>query len=182
LKIAQLSITYLLQFDDDSLPLMVATLDSMPLARYAAEHWIAHANSGGMNPTLLHLILRLLTSGSVPLKNWIRIYNIDLGGCEDLSMDKAKVCSALYYSSLSGMQEVSDCLLQKGENVNAEGGRFGNALQAASHEGYEGIVKLLLENGAEVNEKGGEYGNALQAALVRGDEVIVKLLLSMEQR
>ena len=177
LKISEFSIAYLLQFDDDSLPLTVATLYSMPLAHYAAEHWIGHTKSGGMVPTVLQLILRLFTSGSAPLKNWIRMYNIDLGGYQDLSMDGAKVCSALYYSSLAGMPEVSDCLLHKGEDANAEGGRFGNPLQAASHEGYEAIVKLLLENGADVNAMGGEYGNALWAASLRGDEVIVKLLL-----
>ena len=59
-----------------------------------------------------------------------------------------EVYSAVYYSSLTGMQEVLDCLLKRGENANMEGGRFGNALQAASYEGYEGIVKLLLKNGA----------------------------------
>ena len=101
------------------------------------------------------------------------MYNIDFGGYTE----QAEVCSALYYSSLAGMQEVTVCLLHKGENVNEVGGRFGNALQAASHGGYEEIVKLLLENGANVNAKGGEYGNALQAASFMGDWVIVKLLL-----
>ena len=169
-KISRLSIAYLLQFDDDSLALTVATLISMPLALYAAEHWIDHAKSGEMDSTVVQLILCLFTSESAPLKNWIRIYNIDEGGYSDLLMDTStsKVCSTLYYSSLAGMQEVSDCLLCKGENVNAEGGRLGNALQAASYKGYKGISKLLLENGAEVNAKGGEYGNALQAASFRG--------------
>jgi len=47
-KISQLSIAYLLQFDDDSSPLTEDKLDSMPLARYAAEHWIDHAKYGGI--------------------------------------------------------------------------------------------------------------------------------------
>ena len=41
--ISKLSITYLLQFDDDSAPLTEAMLEAMPLAKYAAEHWIVHA-------------------------------------------------------------------------------------------------------------------------------------------
>ena len=177
-KISQLSIAYLLQFDDDSSPLKV----DMPLAWYAAEHWIDHAKSGGMDAAVLQLILLLFKSGSAPLQNWIRICNIDAKVLQmpwkktNLSMDKAKVCSPLYYSSLAGMQEVADCLLRRGENANAEGGDFGNALQAASHEGHEAIVKLLLENGAEVNAKGGTYGNALQAASSRGKEAMRQLL------
>ena len=152
-------------------------LDSMPLAQYVAEHWIGHAKSGGVVPTVLQLVLCLFKSESAPLRNWVRMYDIDARGHKDLSMDAAEVCSALYYSSLAGMQEVSDCLLHRGENVNAKGGRLGNALQAASYEGYEAIVRLLLENRAEVNAKGGLYGNALQAASSRGNEMIVELLL-----
>ena len=76
-KISELSIAYLLQFDDDSVPLTKAMVDSMPLANYAAEHWISHAKSGGMDLTVFQLILCLFTSESAPFKNWIRIYNFD---------------------------------------------------------------------------------------------------------
>ena len=127
-------------------------LDSMPLAQYAAEHWIGHAKSGGVD-SVLQLILRLFTSDSAPLTNWIQMNDIDIEGYHSqyLSKDRAEVCSALYYSSLAGMQEVLDFLLHKGENVNVKGERLGNALQAASYEGHETITKILLENGADVN-------------------------------
>jgi ankyrin repeat protein len=52
-------------------------------------------------------------------------------------------------------------LLNKGAEVNAQGGRYGNALEAASDRGYEQVVKMLLDKGAEVNAQGGEYDNAL---------------------
>jgi hypothetical protein len=68
-------------------------------------------------------------------------------------------------------------VLEKGAEVNAQGGYFGNALQAASYGGHEAIVKVLLEKGAEVNAQGGEFGNALQAASFGGHEAIVKVLL-----
>jgi ankyrin repeat protein len=55
-------------------------------------------------------------------------------------------------------------LLEKGADVNAQGGYYGNALQAAANGGHESVVTLLLENGADVNAQGGYYGNALQAA------------------
>ena len=168
-KISEVSIAYLLQFDDDSLPLTEAMLDSMPLAWYAADHWIDHAKSGGMDPTVLQMIMCLFISESAPLINWIKLYNID--GRDP--MDESEVCCALYYSSLAGMQEVSDCLLHKGENANAKGGRLGNPLQAAAFEGNEEIVKLLLENGALVNAEGGNYGNALQAASYSSEATVV---------
>ncbi len=34
-------------------------------------------------------------------------------------------------------------LLDKGANINAQGGHYGNALQAASDEGYEAVVRQL---------------------------------------
>ncbi|KAF8239490.1 hypothetical protein L208DRAFT_1237287, partial [Tricholoma matsutake] len=61
-------------------------------------------------------------------------------------------------------QEIVKLLIEKGANVNAQGGFFGNALQAAAYNGNQEIVKLLIEEGANVNAQGGEYGNALQAA------------------
>lgn len=41
-------------------------------------------------------------------------------------------------------------LLDKGAEVNAQGGQYGNALQAASSRGHEKIVRMLLGNGADM--------------------------------
>ncbi|KAG6913684.1 hypothetical protein DXG01_005184, partial [Tephrocybe rancida] len=177
LKISEISVAYLLQFDSFE-PLTWAMLASSPLAQYAAMHWIDHAKSGGMNSALLKLVLQLFMSETA-LTNWVQIYNIDSNDwkCTDLSMNKANICSPLYYASLAGLQQVSKQLLENEADVNAQGGNYGNALQAASYGSHEGMVKLLLEKGADVNAQGGDYGNAIQAASSRGHEEIVKLLL-----
>jgi ankyrin repeat protein len=60
-----------------------------------------------------------------------------------------------------GHEEVVRLLLDKGAEVNAQGGRYGNALQAASLGGHGAIVKTLLNKSADVNAQGGHYGNAL---------------------
>ncbi|KAG6914576.1 hypothetical protein DXG01_016470, partial [Tephrocybe rancida] len=176
-KITEISVTYLLQFDSFE-PLTEAILGSSPLAKYAADHWIDHAKSGGMDSAILKLILQLLTSETAALTNWIRINNIDTPWePRNLSMNQAKVCSPLYYASLAGLQQVSKHLLENQADVNVQRGYYGNALQAASSGGHEAIVKLLLEKGADVNAQGGQYGNALQAASSGGHKAIVKLLL-----
>src|SRR5260221_14633465 len=161
-KISEISVAYLLQFASFT-PLMEFILSSSPLAQYAAVHWIDHTKSGGIGPVLLTLILQLFTSEAA-ITNWIRMYNIDIPWDQDLAMDKAEVHAPLYYASLAGLQDVSEHLLQKKPDVNAQGGEYGNALQAASSGGHEAIVELLLEKKADVNAQGGEYGNSLQAA------------------
>ncbi|KAF2675923.1 hypothetical protein K458DRAFT_437678 [Lentithecium fluviatile CBS 122367] len=67
-------------------------------------------------------------------------------------------------ASVRGHEAVARLLLDKGADVNAQGGDFGNALQAASYGGHELVVRLLLDKGADVNVQGGGFGNALQAA------------------
>ena len=83
----------------------------------------------------------------------------------------------LHAASIGGHFVIVQMLLEKGADVNAQGGYYGNALQAASSEGHETVVQILLEKGADVNAQGGYYGNALQAASSEGHETVVQILL-----
>ncbi|KAK5678017.1 hypothetical protein LTR17_027677 [Elasticomyces elasticus] len=85
--------------------------------------------------------------------------------------------SGLYYASSIGLGATVLTLIEKGADVNAQGGYFGNALQAASEGGHEEVVAILLKQKAKVNAQGGEYGNALQAASTGGNEKVVAMLL-----
>jgi ankyrin repeat protein len=76
-----------------------------------------------------------------------------------------------------GHEAVVRLLLDKGADVNAQGGVYHNALQAASERGHEAVVRLLLNKGADVNAQGGSLGNALQAASDGGHEAVVKMLV-----
>ena len=90
--------------------------------------------------------------------------------------DKA-LDEALVELASNGKVEDMRLLLDKGADVNAQGGRYGNALQAAVWEGNIEVVMLLLDKGADVNAQGGEYGNALQAAVSKRNIEVVGLLL-----
>ncbi|KAI4760339.1 hypothetical protein E4T52_04091 [Aureobasidium sp. EXF-3400] len=81
---------------------------------------------------------------------------------------------------LVGRGEMVEKLLQKGADVNMQGGYHANALQAASAEGRDKVVQMLLEHDANVNAQGGHYGNALQAAATEGHVKVVQMLLERE--
>jgi ankyrin repeat protein len=84
------------------------------------------------------------------------------------------VGNALTIASSNGYPEIVKLLLDKGADVNGQGGQY---LQAASSMGHIENVNILLEKGADVNSQGGEYGNALQAAVIRNHIEIVNILL-----
>ncbi|KAL5374684.1 hypothetical protein DPSP01_011775 [Paraphaeosphaeria sporulosa] len=95
----------------------------------------------------------------------------------DLTKKDSRGHTLLYLAAANGHCLTAKLLIDKGAEVNAQSGEYGNALHAASMGGYEATVKLLLDKGAEVNAQGGGYGNALQAASMGGHEATVKLLL-----
>jgi hypothetical protein len=104
------------------------------------------------------------------------IYRLLEAGCGIDEKDTTD-CTPLYYACLNKDVDTAWVLTDKGADVNAQGGHYGNALQAASYEGHEQVVKMLLDKGADVNAQGGEYINALQAASEGGHEQVVKMLL-----
>jgi ankyrin repeat protein len=76
---------------------------------------------------------------------------------------------------MEGYQGLVGLLLNRGADVNAQGGSHGYALQAASNRGHHEIVELLLNKGANIHVQKGAYGNGLHSASEGGLEEIVKL-------
>jgi ankyrin repeat protein len=74
--------------------------------------------------------------------------------------------------------DIVQILLERGADVNAQGGFYGNALQAASAGGHLDVVQALFKAGADVNAQGGKYSTALCAATEKGYQEIVQMLLS----
>ncbi|KAJ0318321.1 hypothetical protein COL922a_013810, partial [Colletotrichum nupharicola] len=55
--------------------------------------------------------------------------------------------NALYAASFEGHNNIIKILLNKGADVNAQGGVYSNALYAASSGGYNNIIQMLLNKG-----------------------------------
>jgi serine/threonine-protein phosphatase 6 regulatory ankyrin repeat subunit B len=73
-------------------------------------------------------------------------------------------------------------LLDKGADVNAQGGEYGNALQAAAYKGREGIVKILTKQHADVNKEDFQGRLVLHFAMRGNQPSMIQYLLSISAR
>jgi hypothetical protein len=170
------SLKYLIQLQH---PLSRETLRSSALARYTAEFWSSHLRkTGDEMEQVSQLAMSLMAKQEPVYLTWIRLKDQDRPW-KKLGLERSlkTVPMPLYYAALLGLSTITRLLLNKGADVNAQGGDYGNALQAASWGGHEQVVKTLLDKSADVNAQGEDYGNALQAASWGGHEQVVKALL-----
>lgn len=195
-QIAQIYLLYLLE-DGLKANLEEERLDQMslqwefPLAELAAGYWYHHYNrTTGPVPELDHLIIQLFQRPN-SFVTWVELF------CEqDNYLQVVPIITPLYYASLLGLTQVLTSLIdgqQEGSmnmstlspvhtlmifnQIDADGGTWGNALQAVSSRGHVKMVQMLLDRGANVNAPGGQYGNALQVAAAHGYDKVVQMLL-----
>ncbi|CAG7935168.1 unnamed protein product [Penicillium nalgiovense] len=181
--LAHACVTYLLLLNRPE-RLSLESFTKLPLLNYAATHWQDHANIAfragyreESTKNFLCDILRLMDQrqGSAYL-NWLRVSDPDDWNLQDLSKREQDVPKSLYYASLLGLYIVTEALINRGVDVNARGGLFGNALQAAAFQNHHQIVYLLLQNGAEIKLNEGLHYSALNAAAVNGSEASFRIL------
>ncbi|KAJ8131087.1 hypothetical protein O1611_g2540 [Lasiodiplodia mahajangana] len=148
--------------------------EDYPMAVYAAQYWTSHAVAANTTNSLVENMIAEFFACQSTFQTCYRLHQLDAPWDRD---EKSEIPSTLYYASYAGIRSSVQLLLDKGADVNTQGGHYGNALQAASFRGHETIVRILLDKGADVNAQGGRYGNALQAASSGGHETIIQILL-----
>ncbi|KAI1561721.1 fibronectin type 3 and ankyrin repeat domain protein 1, partial [Pyrenophora tritici-repentis] len=160
-------------------PLSKETLKASALARYTAKFWSSHLQKTGDEiEQASQLAISLMAREEPAYLNWLWLHDPDRPWeAPNLEKSLDSMPMPLYYVAMLGFSTITRLLLDKGADVNAQGGGYGNALQAASAGGHEQVVKTLLDKGADVNAQGGYYGNVLQAASLGGHEQVVKTLL-----
>ena len=158
-----------------------------PLARYAAQHWVTHAQFEKVSSFLRKAMECLFDLDMPYFAAWLQIYDIDTPpGSESSSLHWFAVRSKsdatpLYLAALCGLQDLVEHLIIKHpQQVNAIGGRYVTPLVAALAGRHFQTAELLHQNGAHVNVHGNDGDTALCSAAWYGDLEMVQVLLSLE--
>ncbi|KAJ4857382.1 ankyrin repeats (many copies) domain-containing protein [Trichoderma breve] len=123
--------------------------------------------------------------GDIDMVSSLLDYGADINAVsgEECGTALQAACASIRWN---GSEEIVRLLLERGADVNAEGGKYGTALRTVcakcpSNSQVE-IIRLLLDHGANINAvTAGEYGTALQIVCAfphwQGSEQVVRFLL-----
>ncbi|KAL9114847.1 MAG: hypothetical protein Q9227_001090 [Pyrenula ochraceoflavens] len=177
-QLTQICLVYLLDGPLASSALTEAIVAEYPLTSYAAEYWYLHNRQSAEDGERTLCSIELLFERQLAFQNWILLFDPDWKVAEKWRQGSGhRLPSPLYYASLLGLGHVQKILVQKGVDVNAVEGYWGNALHAASKNGHKESVEILLRSGADANATGRQFSSALDAAYYARHNEIVQLLL-----
>ncbi|KAH9003601.1 ankyrin repeat-containing domain protein [Lactarius hatsudake] len=192
--LARVSLDVLLRLDDrvDS-----SNANNIPLVKYAAEHWVSHAQVGSVSSSVLDEMKTLFDSDKPHFAAWRRIYDID----EPLyswSQSLSDTAAPLYYSALSrnsigGARDyplaaalynrhilVAEFLFRHGANIGAQGtdGRTPLHTVAWSPNNLAvDAVRFLLGHDADVNAQQADLSTPLHDASSAANLEVARVLL-----
>jgi ankyrin repeat protein len=168
--LAQACLGFLLHLNN---PADEESIKDFPLAKYAAEHWVTHAQFEDVASQVKDGMESLFDCDKPYFMAWVGIYNIDK---EPYRKSPSGIPTPLYYSSLCGFSDLVEHLTVKHpQHVNAVGGLHEFPLFAALVRDHVGVAEILLEHGANIDIRGKEERAPLHKAI--GDVNIVRFLL-----
>jgi hypothetical protein len=180
--LAQACMSILLQADDHAE--QNEAEKSSPLAKYAAEHWVTHAQFQSVSSFLRKAMEYLFDVDKPYFAAWLQLHDIDniretLLSSLHWNLDSKSGATPLYYAALCGFQDLVERLISKyPQHVNARGGYFVTPLFAALSRRHFQTAELLHHNGADVNACYDNGATPVHAAAWHGDLEMVQLLLN----
>jgi ankyrin repeat protein len=156
---------------------------SSPLAEYAAEYWVIHAQFKEVS-SCLRMAMRYLFDPDKPyFAAWLQLHDIDRSFGRNPTLfiftdDSKSHGSPLYYAALCGFQNLVEHLVIKyPQHVDARSGCYVTPLVAALAGGHSQTAKYLHDNGAHLNIPGHFQRTPLHSAAWYGDFEMVQVLL-----
>jgi ankyrin repeat protein len=162
--------------------------DNSPLARYAAEHWVAHAQFEHVSSYLRTSMESLFDLDKPYFAAWLGLYDTDTHSPVGSTFytftpldSEIRDGSPLYYAALCGFQGLVENLIVKDpQHVNASGGCYVTPLVAALAGRHFRTAELLHLSGADPNVQCYERNTPLHSAACHVDVEMVQVLLNLE--
>jgi ankyrin repeat protein len=148
-----------------------------PLVKYAAEHWMDHAQFEKVSSRVWDGIDDLFDSSVPHFAAWVRVHDIDKYWYP-FSGRRDGIGSPLYYAALCGFYDLAERLIMKHpDQVNVRGGRILFPLPAALHKRHFHVATLLYRHDAVVDVQGDDKYTPLLVASLEGQVDIMRWLL-----
>jgi ankyrin repeat protein len=157
--------------------------DRFPLAKYAAEHWVDHAQFESVVSQIQETMEILFDPDRPYFSAWIQIHDIDTRPSQSSTfwhffVDKKSFAGPLYYAALCGFHDLVEHLIDNySQQVNARGGFYVSPLVAALAKGHLEIAELLYQHHADIDPKGHYNRTPLVAASICEHLEIIQWLL-----
>jgi ankyrin repeat protein len=146
------------------------SMESFPLARYAAQYWAMHARIGNVLSRIKDGMECLFDADKPHFATWLWIYNGDgwRGSMSTMRPEKPEA-APLYYAAMLGFRDLAEHLIaEHPEHVNAKGGLQVTPLHVAASAGHSDILSLLIEHGADMSGRCYDGGTPLHRASQKG--------------
>ena len=138
-----------------------------PLLKYAAQHWVDHAQFEKVSSRVQDGMDNLFDSSKPHFAAWLQVHDIDEGWNSFSLPSPDGAGTPLYYAATCGFYDLAERLITKHpEQVNARGGRNLFPLPAALYKRHLHVANLLHRHGAVVNPQGDAEYTPLHAASV----------------
>ncbi|KAN0139405.1 hypothetical protein V8E53_002906, partial [Lactarius tabidus] len=161
---AQACLGTLLQLDEHTVN---SGAKGLPLVKYAAEHWVVHAQFERVTSRVRDGMVDLFDFSKPHFAAWLRVHDID----ESWDYFSPRLPpgvgseSPLYYAAFCGFYDLAENLIIKDpEQVNTRGGRIVAPLPAALYKRHFHIADLLHRHGAVVDVQGHSWWTPLHLA------------------
>jgi ankyrin repeat protein len=161
-----------------------STGKSLPMAEYAAQHWVNHAQFEDVSSSIQKGMEELFNPDKPHFVAWVRLHDIDTTPSSKsafftfVQFPKSDA-TPLYYAALCGFHDLAKHLIAgHPQHANSIGGYHGTPLLAALARGYFQVADLLSRHGADVDVRGWHHVTPLFCASFKGDPEIVQWLLN----
>ena len=158
---AQACLATLLQLDEQA---GKSDASGSPLIKYAAQHWVDHAQFEKVTSRVRDGMHDLFDSSKPHFAAWLRVHDIDEPWDYFSPGLPHGVGSPLYYAAFCGFYDLAEHLIMKHpEQVNASGGLNLFPLPAALYNKHFRVANLLHNHGAVVDVRGNSDRTLLYA-------------------